>query len=352
MYRGLRGFWERLLAHRDAPIPSLPRLRADVPPNVDLVFQRLVAKQPERRYQTMTAVREALEQCLNPRVGDAAAGAGEFFHEVTPCRVAPAVGRRRVAYGLRRRLSRRSLRSTIAMGVVAAARHCRSRIPTTRMSTNRRWPHGCRWRCSPHQSSCWGWWSPAHRDSAEPDVANKQKSASVEQPETETAEPVQPPVTMLANVDPVPNLTAVPEPRRLQPAESPSTAVPVPIKRSLAQAIPRRHGESKTIGSRAAVSANRAISEVRTAFRSDFDKAQSPWRKAELAKELMLRIKEVRNTPEKNYALLHSARRLAIEGELPTSPARLSTNWRRGSRSTFSSRSRTQSRRPLANCQR
>ena len=57
---------ERLLAHRQAPVPNLQALRADVPLAVDLLFQRLVAKDPGRRHQTMTAVREAFEQCLNP----------------------------------------------------------------------------------------------------------------------------------------------------------------------------------------------------------------------------------------------------------------------------------------------
>ena len=91
MYRGLPVL-ERLLAHRDAPIPSLQTLRSDVPSNVDLVFQRLVAKQPERRYQTMTAVRESARAMFEPRTGAAAAGTGKLFLKATTCRVAVAVG--------------------------------------------------------------------------------------------------------------------------------------------------------------------------------------------------------------------------------------------------------------------
>ncbi|MBS0204670.1 MAG: SUMF1/EgtB/PvdO family nonheme iron enzyme [Planctomycetes bacterium] len=53
----------KLLAHRDAPVPSLCSIRADLPPPVDAVFQKMVAKQAMDRYQTMTEVLQALESC-------------------------------------------------------------------------------------------------------------------------------------------------------------------------------------------------------------------------------------------------------------------------------------------------
>jgi serine/threonine protein kinase len=50
-----------LLQHRDAPIPSLLASRADVPAELDAVFARAVAKKPEDRYPSMTALIAAVE---------------------------------------------------------------------------------------------------------------------------------------------------------------------------------------------------------------------------------------------------------------------------------------------------
>lgn len=53
----------RMMAHQQAPIPSLSEQRADVPAAVEAVFQKMVSKKPEERYQTMTEVIADLEQC-------------------------------------------------------------------------------------------------------------------------------------------------------------------------------------------------------------------------------------------------------------------------------------------------
>jgi serine/threonine protein kinase len=53
----------KLLAHRDAPIPSLMTVNSEVSPSLDAVFRKMVAKQAADRYQTATEVIRDLEAC-------------------------------------------------------------------------------------------------------------------------------------------------------------------------------------------------------------------------------------------------------------------------------------------------
>ncbi|MCS7304286.1 MAG: protein kinase [Thermoguttaceae bacterium] len=55
---------EVLMAHRDAPIPSLRAARPEVSDDLDRIFQRMVAKRPEDRFASMAEVIRALEACL------------------------------------------------------------------------------------------------------------------------------------------------------------------------------------------------------------------------------------------------------------------------------------------------
>ena len=56
-------FMERLLGHRERPVPSLRAARNDVTAALDATFRMLLAKAPEDRPQTMAAVITELEEC-------------------------------------------------------------------------------------------------------------------------------------------------------------------------------------------------------------------------------------------------------------------------------------------------
>jgi serine/threonine-protein kinase len=53
---------DRLMAHRQAPIPSLASARPDVPRHIDRAFQKMLAKNPNDRFADMGQVAEALEE--------------------------------------------------------------------------------------------------------------------------------------------------------------------------------------------------------------------------------------------------------------------------------------------------
>ena len=54
---------QKLLSHRDDPIPSLHDFRDDIPELLDQIFRRMLAKNPDNRYQSMDEVVGALETC-------------------------------------------------------------------------------------------------------------------------------------------------------------------------------------------------------------------------------------------------------------------------------------------------
>lgn len=53
---------KRLLAHREKPIPSLQPVRSDVPDELDSIYQRMIAKDPADRFQSMSELIEAIDK--------------------------------------------------------------------------------------------------------------------------------------------------------------------------------------------------------------------------------------------------------------------------------------------------
>jgi eukaryotic-like serine/threonine-protein kinase len=54
---------KKIVAHRENPIPCLRGLRSDVPESLDAVFQKMLAKRPEGRPQSMSEVISQLQGC-------------------------------------------------------------------------------------------------------------------------------------------------------------------------------------------------------------------------------------------------------------------------------------------------
>ncbi len=54
-------FMAAMLAHVQQPIPSLCEFRSDVPPELDAIFAKMVAKEPDDRFQTWSSLIKALE---------------------------------------------------------------------------------------------------------------------------------------------------------------------------------------------------------------------------------------------------------------------------------------------------
>jgi serine/threonine protein kinase/formylglycine-generating enzyme required for sulfatase activity len=102
LYKG-ESLMQILMAHRELPIPPLCKASPDVSPQLDGVYQKMVAKKPEDRYRSMTEVIAALETCAGKNSASAPSYADEptatftadgnlsFSHGTTPGKLATAV---------------------------------------------------------------------------------------------------------------------------------------------------------------------------------------------------------------------------------------------------------------------
>ncbi len=76
---------KRLLDHQTASPPPLRHKRADAPPQLEAIYQKMVAKKPEDRYQTMVEVLKALES-LKAIVGKITLGKKLAGVKLTPAK--------------------------------------------------------------------------------------------------------------------------------------------------------------------------------------------------------------------------------------------------------------------------
>jgi serine/threonine protein kinase len=101
---------KRLLAHREQHIPSLRAARPEVSDPLVAVFQKMVAKKIEDRYQTMTELLVDLETCCGrneqtvalqePMASSTAAGTTDLFKELLTIPSPPPIQRKKVTQPL------------------------------------------------------------------------------------------------------------------------------------------------------------------------------------------------------------------------------------------------------------
>lgn len=61
---------EKLLAHREAPLPSLSDMRRSIPSCIQQIFERMAAKDPGDRYESMQKTADALDECITVLMAD------------------------------------------------------------------------------------------------------------------------------------------------------------------------------------------------------------------------------------------------------------------------------------------
>ncbi len=81
MYEG-ESLVQKLMGHQSKPIPKLSKARPDVPPKLEAVFERMVAKDPKERYQSMAEVLAALAPFEDPATAGDGGGLTAHFEGI------------------------------------------------------------------------------------------------------------------------------------------------------------------------------------------------------------------------------------------------------------------------------
>ncbi|WP_010587813.1 protein kinase domain-containing protein [Schlesneria paludicola] len=109
---------QKILAHRETPIPSLPTIRPDVSRELDAVFQKMVAKNPDARYQTVSDLIADLEQFSAPPISSRLIRQGSKSPVANPARPSwrdPAARPRKI---VREESSRSRTRTFVLLAIV------------------------------------------------------------------------------------------------------------------------------------------------------------------------------------------------------------------------------------------
>jgi hypothetical protein len=119
----------RLVAHREADVPSIERQCPGAPPGLDAIFRRMLAKDPADRYQSMMEAADDLQRLIAGDVPRAASGATE------PTRVSALMQRRRMRSS-RSRAAAVLLAVVVFLAVTAGGLAWRFKPPATDSTTS------------------------------------------------------------------------------------------------------------------------------------------------------------------------------------------------------------------------